>query len=123
MVLTVTATLKFGGPILDQTLTARPLSADIARVEAGLLPAAVFHVSREIEYGLAFYRNQTISNYDKGEIPTAAHLLIAPEGKQVEVAGVVKGRRLSLLGTYQAQHLEYYWVSPAAGHAVDHHHQ
>jgi 4-amino-4-deoxy-L-arabinose transferase-like glycosyltransferase len=123
VVLTVAAILKIGGPILDQTLTARPLSADIARVEAGLLPAAVFHVSREIEYGLAFYRNQTISNYDKGEIPTAAHLLIAPEGKQVEVAGVVKGRRVSLLGTYQPQNLEYYWVAPAAGHPIEHHHQ
>jgi 4-amino-4-deoxy-L-arabinose transferase-like glycosyltransferase len=123
VVLTVAAILKIGGPILDQTLTARPLSADIARVEAGLLPAAVFHVSRDIEYGLAFYRNQTISNYDKGEIPTAAHLLIAREGKQVEVAGLVKGRRVSLLGTYQAQNLEYYWVAPAAGQPMEHHHQ
>jgi len=123
VVLTVPAILKTGGPVLDQTLSARPLAADIAGVEAGLLPAAVFRVPREIEYGLAFYRNQVINNYDRGEVPASAHLLIASEGKRDEVARVVKGRRVSLLGNYAPQHVEYYWVAARSDQVTGHHHQ
>jgi hypothetical protein len=117
VVLVVAAVLKIGGVKLDETITARPLAADIARVESGLLPAAVFQVPREVEYGLAFYRNQAIRNYDRGEIPSLAHLVVAPEGKQRQLAAAVPGRRVSLLGTYPPQHLEYYWVA-AANQAV-----
>jgi 4-amino-4-deoxy-L-arabinose transferase-like glycosyltransferase len=122
VVLVVAAVLKIGGAKLDETLTARPLATDIARVEAGLLPAAVFQVPREVEYGLAFYRNQAISNYGRGEIPSSAHLVVAPEGKQVQVAEAVHGRRASLLGTYPPQHLDYYWVAAAGTQASEHHH-
>jgi hypothetical protein len=80
----------------------------------------VFQVPREVEYGLAFYRNQAISNYGRGEIPTGAHLVVAPEGKQAQLAAVVHGRRVSLLGTYPPQHLEYYWVA-AGDHIMEHH--
>jgi hypothetical protein len=98
---------------LDETLTARPLAVDINRVEAGLLPAAVFRVPREIEYGLAFYRNQKIDNYDRGEVPAGAHVLIAPAGFDPEnPPPVLEGRRVSLLGSYDPQRLQYFWVSP-----------
>jgi 4-amino-4-deoxy-L-arabinose transferase-like glycosyltransferase len=122
VVLTIAAILKIGAPVLDQTLSARVLATDIARVEAGLLPAAVFRVPREVEFGLEFYRNQVIKSYDRREIPTSAHLLIALEGKQGEISQMVTGRRVSLLGTYPPQHLEYYWIAPAPDHATEHHH-
>jgi 4-amino-4-deoxy-L-arabinose transferase-like glycosyltransferase len=121
VVLVVAAVLKIGGAKLDETLSARPLAGDIAKVEAGLLPTAVFHAPREVEYGLAFYRNQVISNYDRGEIPATAHLVVAPDGKQLQLAEAVHGRRVSLLGTYRPQHLEYYWVAAAGDHVSEHH--
>jgi hypothetical protein len=118
----VAAILRIGGPTIDQSLTARPLSNEIARIEAGYLPAAVFHVPRETEYGLAFYRNQKILSYDRGEIPAQAHLLVTTEGELSRLPNVVRNRRLSLLGVFPPQHLEYYWVSAAGTemHAMPH---
>jgi hypothetical protein len=122
VVLVVAAVLKIGGPKLDETLTARPLAADITHAEHGMLLVSVFQVSREVEYGLAFYRNQAISNYDRGEIPSAAHLVVAPEAKQSQLAQAVRGRRLSFLGAYPPQHLAYYWVAAANQAAQQHQH-
>jgi 4-amino-4-deoxy-L-arabinose transferase-like glycosyltransferase len=122
VVLSVAAVLRIGGPVLDQGLSARPLSIEIARIEAGYLPAAVFHVPREIEYGLSFYRNENILNYDRGEIPTQAHLLVTREGELSRLPNVIRNRRLSLLGVLPPQHLEYYWVSAVGTemHAMPH---
>jgi 4-amino-4-deoxy-L-arabinose transferase-like glycosyltransferase len=118
VVLSVAAILKVGAPTIDEGLTARPLAKEIARVEQGLLPAAIFHVSRETEYGLAFYRNQKIFSYDRGEIPSQPHLLVTSEGELAHLPTSIHARRVSLLGVYPPQHLEYYWVS-AAGTQMD----
>jgi hypothetical protein len=111
VVLAVAAILRIGGPALDEQLTARPLANEIARVEAGYLPAAVYHVPRETEYGLAFYRNQAIQSYDRGEIPSQPHLLVTSEGEVSKLGALIRNRRVSLLGTFPPQRLEYYWVS------------
>jgi 4-amino-4-deoxy-L-arabinose transferase-like glycosyltransferase len=113
VVLSVAAILRIGGPTLDQTLTARPLANEIGRVEAGLLPAAVFRVPRETEYGFAFYRNQRIQSYDRGEIPSQPHLLVTSEGELPRLPTILRNRHISLLGVFPPQHLEYYWVSAA----------
>ncbi|HEX6504532.1 MAG TPA: glycosyltransferase family 39 protein [Terriglobales bacterium] len=113
VVLSVAAILRIGGPSLDEALSARPLANEINRVEAGLLPAAVFHVLRETEYGLAFYRNQKILSYDRGEIPSQPHVLVTSEGELARFPASVRNRRVSLLGVFPPQHLEYYWVSGA----------
>jgi 4-amino-4-deoxy-L-arabinose transferase-like glycosyltransferase len=111
VVLTVAAVLKIGGATLDETLSARWLAGEIARVEAGYLPTAVFQVPRETEYGLAFYRDQAIASYDRGEIPPRDHILVTREGFKPETIPLLAGRRVSFLGNLRAQHLEYYWVS------------
>jgi 4-amino-4-deoxy-L-arabinose transferase-like glycosyltransferase len=111
VVLTVAATLKLGSEAIDQTLSARPLTREIAAIETHPLPLAVYHVRRELEYGLTFYRNQLTFNYDWGNVPREEHLLVAPENSQVEIAKLVPGRRVSYLGHYPAQHLDYYWVA------------
>ena len=107
----VAAVLRLGAPSLDSTLSARPVANEISSLEKTRLPLAVFHVSRELEFGLAFYRNQVIERYESGEIPSAEHLLVAPEGTQVEIAKQVPGRRVSYLGSFAPQGLDYYWVS------------
>ncbi len=111
VVLAVAAVLRLGAPALDSTLSARPLANEISHLENKQLPLAVAHVSRETEYGLAFYRNQIIARYDSGQIPAGEHLVVAPEGSQTAIAKQVAGRRVSYLGSFAPQGLDYYWVS------------
>ena len=111
VVLTVTALLRLGAPTLDASLSARPVAIEISRMERKPLPLAVFHVSRESEFGLAFYRNQRIERYELGQIPSGEHLVVAAAGSQTAVATLVNGRRVSYLGSFAAQGLDYYWVA------------
>jgi 4-amino-4-deoxy-L-arabinose transferase-like glycosyltransferase len=117
VVVTVGAVVKLGSGSLDQMLSARPLAYEIAAVEMHPLPLAVYHVRRELEYGLTFYRNHLTFNYDWGSVPQEEHLLVAPENSQVEIAKRVAGRRVTYLGHYPAQHVEYFWIA-AAPHAL-----
>jgi 4-amino-4-deoxy-L-arabinose transferase-like glycosyltransferase len=119
VVLTLGAVLKLGSVTLDQTLSARPLALEIAGIETHPLPLAVYHIRRELEYGLTFYRNHLTFNYDWGSFPQQEHLLVAPENSQAEIAKLVAGRRVSYLGHYAAQHVDYYWVA-AAGTVAAH---
>jgi 4-amino-4-deoxy-L-arabinose transferase-like glycosyltransferase len=107
----VAAILRLGAPSLDATLSARPVANEISALERTRLPLAVYHVPRDLEFGLAFYRNQIIERYEMGEIPSAEHLLVAPEGSQMEIAQQVQGRRVSYLGSFAPQGLDYYWVA------------
>ena len=111
LVLAVAAILRLGAPALDSTLSARPLASEISHVENKPLPLAISGVSRQTEYGLAFYRNQTIDRYELGQIPAGEHLVVAPEGSQTTIAKQVAGRRVSYLGSFAPQGLDYYWVS------------
>ena len=111
LVLAVAAILRLGSPALDSTLSVRPLATEIGHLENKPLPLAVSGVSRQTEYGLAFYRNQTIDRYELGQIPAGEHLVIAPEGSQTMLAKEVAGRRVSYLGSFAPQGLDYYWVS------------
>jgi hypothetical protein len=93
----------------------RPLAVELAGVETHQLPLAVYGVQREVEYGLAFYRNQSIARYESGNIPTAEHLLVAPATWKDNVTKQTAGRRISFLGHYAPQGVDYYWVSAAGG--------
>jgi 4-amino-4-deoxy-L-arabinose transferase-like glycosyltransferase len=118
VVLTVAAVLKLGSEAIDQTMSARPVARELAGMETHQLPLAVYHVPRELEYGLTFYRNQLTTNYAWGRIPQQQHLLVAPEGAQLEIARLVPGRRVSFLGEYSAQHIDFFWISSATSSAL-----
>jgi 4-amino-4-deoxy-L-arabinose transferase-like glycosyltransferase len=111
VVLSLAATLRLGAPALDSTLSARPLANEISLLETKPFPLAVSGVSRQTEYGLAFYRNQIIERYESGQIPATDHLVVAPEGSQTSIAKKVAGRRVSYLGSFAPQGLDYYWVA------------
>jgi len=113
VVLSVAAVLKLGSTAIDQTLSTRPLALEISSMETTRLPLAVLGVRREMEYGLNFYRNQQAARYESGNIPQADHLLVAPENRQSEIANYTARRRVSFLGHYLPQHVDYYWVSAA----------
>ena len=118
VVLSVAAVLKFGAISIDQTLSTRPLADEIAAVETHQLPLAVYGVSREMEFGLTFYRNQTPVRYEGGSAPAVEHLLVAPATWKDNVAKQTAGRRVLLLGHYAPQDLDYYWVSAAGASAI-----
>src|ERR1700733_8704205 len=109
VILTVGAVLKLGSVAIDQTLSTRPLAREIADIETHPLPLAVYHVSRELEYGLTFYRNHLTVNYDWGRVPSEEHLLVAAENSQGEIAKLAAGRKVSYLGHYAPQRVDYYW--------------
>jgi hypothetical protein len=115
VVLSVAALLRIGAPTLDESLSARPLMSDIARLEDinALPPLAVFGISRETEYGLAFYRNQIIVRYEPGQIPKGTHIVVTPQSARAIVEKLLQGRRISYLGTFWPQKLDYFWVSAA----------
>ncbi|HEV7219546.1 MAG TPA: hypothetical protein VGN39_11785, partial [Terriglobales bacterium] len=115
-VLVVGIVLRFGSPLLDASLSARPLAIEIVSLQPKLasqdetMQVAVFEASRETEFGLAFYLDRPILRYERHEIPAGEHLVVAPEGSQTIVASVVPGRRVSYLGTIAAQRLDYFWI-------------
>ena len=111
VVLAVAAVLKLGTTAIDRQLSARPLAIELASMETHKLPVAVYGVKREVEYGLAFYRNQPIQRYESGNVPTEEHLLLAPTTWMDNVAKQTGGRRASLIGHYAPQGLDYYWIS------------
>ncbi len=110
VILSVALVLKRGATSIDQKLSARPLALEIASVETHQLPLAVYGVPRELEFGLTFYRNQTIARYDGGTVPAVEHLLVAPAAWKVNVAKQTVGRRVLFLGHYAPQAVDYYWV-------------
>ena len=113
VVLAVAAVLKMGTVAIDRKLSVRPLAIELASVETHQLPVAVCGTSREIEYGLAFYRNQVVVRYETGNIPLEEHLVIVvPEWKS-NVMNWTAGRRASFLGHYAPQNLDYYWIAAA----------
>jgi 4-amino-4-deoxy-L-arabinose transferase-like glycosyltransferase len=114
VVLSVAAVLKLGTTAIDQKLSVRPLAVEISSVETHPLSLAVYGVPREMEYGLAFYRNQTIVRYERGSVPEEEHLLVAPARWKVDVAKRTTGRRVTFLGHYTPQDVDYYWVAAAA---------
>jgi 4-amino-4-deoxy-L-arabinose transferase-like glycosyltransferase len=113
VVLTVAAVLKLGSTDLDRFLSARPLVQEIASMETHPLPLAVYYPTRELEYGLTFYRNQPPAHYDWGNIPKQEHILVIAQHSQTVVARLLPGRRTLLLGHFTPQHLDYYWVAAA----------
>ena len=102
--------LRFGAQPIDETLSARAVANEIANFDPHHLPIAVFLVPRETEFGLAFYRNQIVSNYQLGKIPRGEHLVVAAQGFQKSIAKET-GRKVTCLGNFAPQKLEYFYVA------------
>jgi 4-amino-4-deoxy-L-arabinose transferase-like glycosyltransferase len=63
--------------LLDRTYSARPLAAKLASIAPASETIAVFRVHRDVEYGLSFYRNREVVNYEQSGVPEEQHLLVA----------------------------------------------
>ena len=110
VVVSVGAGIRFAAPVIDATQSARPIAESIQAFSHDPVPIALYHINRVQEYGLEFYLNRPAQPYESGDIPAAAHVLVAAQGTQSQVAQLVPGRRVSYLTSIPAQKLELYWV-------------
>ncbi len=110
VVVSVAAVIRLAAPVIDATQSARPIAQSIQAFSHEPVPIALYHVNRVQGYGLEFYFNRPVQPYESGNIPTAAHVLVAAEGTQSQVAQLVPGRRVSYLTSIPEQKLELYWV-------------
>jgi 4-amino-4-deoxy-L-arabinose transferase-like glycosyltransferase len=104
--------------LLDRSYSARPLAERIADYAPPDETVAVFNVRRDVEYGLAFYRNREVVNYRQSGVPDEQHILV------VRVAGrkgvdlhapadleeYLAGRHYEQLFTWPEQSLVVYMV-------------
>ena len=63
--------------LLDKSYSARPLADRLVLLAPPDETVAVFRVRRDVEYGLAFYRNREVVNYEDTGVPDEEHLLVA----------------------------------------------
>jgi hypothetical protein len=104
--------------LLDRTYSARPLAEKLAEAEPAGETVAVFRVRRDVEYGLAFYRDREVVNYDEDGVPDEQHLLVARiQGRhgvdldtQMALEELLEGRQHQQLFSWPEQGLEVYLV-------------
>jgi 4-amino-4-deoxy-L-arabinose transferase-like glycosyltransferase len=104
--------------LLDRTYSARPLAEKIAALAASDDTVAVFRVPRDIEYGLSFYRNREVVNYEESGVPAGQHILVARvQGRkgvdlqtQAALEEYLEGRRYEPLFSWPERGLQIYMV-------------
>jgi hypothetical protein len=114
LVLALAFLLRPSAAVLDGATSARTVDAQLKElgVTSGLI--AVLNVKRDVEYGLNFYRNQPISRYERDGVPSGEHVVIAKQGSEEAVRAIVGERKVTSLGAFPPQHLEFFRVSAAA---------
>jgi len=110
VVVSVWAVIRLAAPAIDVTQSARPIARSIQAFSHEPVPITLYHVNRVLGYGLEFYFNRPVQPYESGNIPAAAHVLVAAQGTQLQVAQLVPGRRVSYLTSIPEQKLDLYWV-------------
>jgi hypothetical protein len=63
--------------LLDRSYSARPLAERLTEFAPAGETVAVFRVRRDVQYGLAFYRNHEVVKYEETGVPDGQHLLVA----------------------------------------------
>ena len=104
--------------LLDRSYSARPLAQRLASIAPANETVAVFRVRRDMEYGLAFYRNRSVVNYEETGVPEDEHLLVARVagrgGKDLHTQEALEeyldGRQYEPLFSWPEQGIEVYLV-------------
>lgn len=105
--------------LIDRSYSARPLAERLAPLVPPNETVAVFKVRRDIEYGLAFYRNHEVVNYENTGVPNGEHLLVARifgrRGVDLHTSAALQeyleGRQYEPVFSWPEQGLEVYLVS------------
>ncbi len=104
--------LGFHGRELDLNYSARPLAEEIARQAPNEKIVAVQSIKRDMDYGLAFYRNERLVHYDRDGVPDGEHLLVVRANDTETLTHWLSGRVYEPLFLYDAQGFEVYRVFP-----------
>jgi 4-amino-4-deoxy-L-arabinose transferase-like glycosyltransferase len=104
--------------LLDRSYSARPLAERLAAVAPPDETVAVFNVRRDVEYGLAFYRNREVVNYKLDGVPDEQHILVVRVAgrkgidlhAQADLAQDLADRHYEELFTWPEQSLVVYMV-------------
>jgi 4-amino-4-deoxy-L-arabinose transferase-like glycosyltransferase len=110
VVVSVAVVIRFAAPVIDATQSARPIAESIHAFSHEAVPVAIYRINRVQEYGLEFYLDRPAQAYEDGNVPAAAHVLVAAQGTRLQVAQLVPGRRVSYLTSIPEQKVDLYWV-------------
>ncbi len=102
------------GPLLNQIYSSRTLAAEIAKIPDAPPLVCVYKTRRDVWYGLAFYRDQKVRNYERDGIPDQAHLLVVRDMGIPDLRHVLAGRSYEPLFAYAPQDLVIYKVAAKA---------
>jgi hypothetical protein len=107
--------------LLNLTYSPRPLAEVLARISPPPGIVAVYRVRRDTEYGLSFYRDHRVVDYDRSPIPEEQHLLVTREPFTQQLPGLLAGRQYRELFEFRAQGLFVYQVDAAQATAAPGH--
>ncbi|WP_263368311.1 ArnT family glycosyltransferase [Edaphobacter bradus] len=102
--------LGFHGKDLDLNYSARPLAREIQRQAPDVKTVAVEGVRRDLDYGLAFYRNEPTVHYTTDGVPSGDHILVIRSSDTASLDHYLAGRVYKPLFLYDSQGLEVYRV-------------
>jgi 4-amino-4-deoxy-L-arabinose transferase-like glycosyltransferase len=114
IVVTLVFLLGFHGKDLDLNYSARPLAREIQSLAPNDSTLAVYEVRRDLDYGLAFYRNNPTVHYSEEDcpasVPAQEHILVIPTKDMAELSQCLVNRVYKPLFLYDTQGLEVYKV-------------
>lgn len=104
--------LEMNGRLLDLNYSARPLAQEIQQSAPNVHLLATQDVRRDLDYGLAFYRNERLVHYSDDGVPDEEHLLVVPTKEAPHLDQWLHGRMYVPLFLYEWQGLSVYKVYP-----------
>jgi 4-amino-4-deoxy-L-arabinose transferase-like glycosyltransferase len=110
VVVSVGAIIRVAAPVINASQSARPIAVAIKAFSREPVPIVLYRLSRVQEYGLEFYLNRPAQPYESGNVPAAAHVVVAAQGTLSQVEQQVPGRRVSYLTSIPEQKVDLYWV-------------
>ncbi len=102
--------LEMNGHLLDLNYSARPLARQIQQSAPEVPVLAVQNIRRDLDYGLAFYRDEALVHYAKDGVPDEEHLLVLPTRETPTLDALLHGRVYVPLFLYEWQGLSVYKV-------------
>jgi 4-amino-4-deoxy-L-arabinose transferase-like glycosyltransferase len=96
--------------LVDLTYSARPLARELTQLTPQNEPVAVLRVRRDLEYGLSFYRDKRVLDYEKDGVPEQAHVLVVRDIAMPALRKLLATRSYHPIFAYPAQHVSVYQV-------------
>jgi 4-amino-4-deoxy-L-arabinose transferase-like glycosyltransferase len=103
--------LRLNGITIDETQSSRSINQQLKKVGAADSRVAVFNARREVEYGLNFYRDQSIPRYERDGVPAFDHVVIAKQGSADALQALISHGTITRIGDFPPQRLEFFRVT------------